>query len=169
MRYIPQVKKNLISVGALKALGHGISIRDGVLKMTRGSMVVLKGVRHNNLHYLIGSTVTGRVTTYIFSGYVCIHIWHMRPGHTGEKSLQALAKKKSLKCASTCNMELDGYDVLDKKTKVNLVPPLIARKVFLIVLVSIWGPAKTTLLGGHWYFISFIDILSRHCWIYPMR
>ena len=41
VRYVPQVKKNLISVGALKALGHRVSIRDGVLKMTRDSMVVL--------------------------------------------------------------------------------------------------------------------------------
>jgi len=32
-RYVPQLKKNLISVGALKELGHGVSIRDGVLKM----------------------------------------------------------------------------------------------------------------------------------------
>ena len=44
MRYITQVKKNLISVGILETLGHEVSIRDGVLKMTRGSMVVLKGV-----------------------------------------------------------------------------------------------------------------------------
>ena len=35
VRYLPQLKRNLISVGALKALGHGVSIRDGVLKMTR--------------------------------------------------------------------------------------------------------------------------------------
>ena len=58
VRYVPQVKKNLISVGALKALGHAISIRDGVLKITRGSMVVMKGIRCNNLYYLMGSTVT---------------------------------------------------------------------------------------------------------------
>ena len=44
MRYVPQVEKNLISVGTLEALGHGVSIRDGVLKMTRGSMMVLKSV-----------------------------------------------------------------------------------------------------------------------------
>jgi len=44
MRYVPQLKRNLISVGTLEALGHGVSIRDGVLKMTRGSIMVLKGV-----------------------------------------------------------------------------------------------------------------------------
>ena len=51
VRYVPQLKKNLIFVGALKALGLKVSIRDGVLKMTRGSIVVLKDVRHNNLYY----------------------------------------------------------------------------------------------------------------------
>ena len=45
MRYVPQVKKNIISVGALKILGLEVSIKDGILKMTKGSMVVLKGVR----------------------------------------------------------------------------------------------------------------------------
>ena len=48
VRYVPQVKKNLISVGALESLGHTVSVRDGVLKKTRGSMVVMKGVRRNN-------------------------------------------------------------------------------------------------------------------------
>ena len=44
VRYVPQVKKNLISVGVLEVLGHAVSVRDGVLKITKGSMVVIKGV-----------------------------------------------------------------------------------------------------------------------------
>ena len=59
VRYVPQLKRNLISVGALEMLGLVVSIRDGVLKMTKGSMVVMKNVRQNNLYYLKGSTVTG--------------------------------------------------------------------------------------------------------------
>ena len=59
MRYVPQLKMNLISVGALKALSLEVSIRDDFLKMTRGSMVVLKGVRLNNLYYLKSSMVIG--------------------------------------------------------------------------------------------------------------
>ena len=43
VRYIPQLKKN-ISVGALKALGIEISGRDGVLKMFRDSIIVMKGL-----------------------------------------------------------------------------------------------------------------------------
>jgi len=67
VRYIPQLKRNLNSVGALKSLGLEVSIKDEVLKMVKDSMVVLKGVRCNNLYYLKGSTVTGQVTTSINS------------------------------------------------------------------------------------------------------
>jgi len=45
VRYVPQLKRNLISADALKTLGLVVSIRDGDLKMTKGSMVVMKGVR----------------------------------------------------------------------------------------------------------------------------
>jgi len=44
VRYVSQLKKNLISVGTLKASGLKISGRPGVLKMLRGLMIVLKSV-----------------------------------------------------------------------------------------------------------------------------
>jgi len=83
-RYVPQVKRNLISVGALKTLGLVVSIKDGVLMMTKGSMAVMRGIRQNNLYYLKGSIVTGQVKTYISSDDVCTQVWHMRLGHGGE-------------------------------------------------------------------------------------
>ena len=67
VRYVPQLKKNLISVDASETLGLEVSIRDDVLKMTKGSMVVLKGVRRNNLYYLKGNIITGQVVTLIDS------------------------------------------------------------------------------------------------------
>ena len=74
VRYIPQLKRNLISVGVLKTLNLMVSIRDGVLKMTKGSMVVMKGVRRNNLYYLKGSTVTGQVETSSSSDDGCTKV-----------------------------------------------------------------------------------------------
>ena len=44
VRFVPLLKKNLIFVGALETLGLVLSIRDGVLKMIKRSIVVMKGV-----------------------------------------------------------------------------------------------------------------------------
>jgi len=88
----------------------------------------------------------------------------MRFGHIREKSLQALPKKGSLEGASTRNMEFGGYGVLDKKTKVKFGTSTHRSEGLLdCIHVSIWGPTKTASLRGHWYFVSFIDNLSRYC------
>jgi len=63
----------------------------------------------------------------------CTQVWHMRLEHTGKKLLQASAKKGSLEGASTCNKELGGHDVLNKKTKVKFGTTTHRSKVFLIV------------------------------------
>ena len=52
VRYVPHLKRNLISVGTLEASGMVISVRDGDLRMIKGSMVVMKGVRQGNIYYL---------------------------------------------------------------------------------------------------------------------
>ena len=86
------------------------------------------------------------------------------PRTTGEKSLQAPIKKESLEGAFTCSMDLGGHGVLDKKMKVKFSTTTHCSEGLLdCVHVSIWGPVKTASLGGHWYFVSFIDNLSRYC------
>ena len=93
----------------------------------------------------------------------------MKIGHGDKKSLQALAKKESLEGAATCNLELGEHDVLDKNKVKFSTSTHYSEGLLDCIHVSIWGPAKTASLGGHRYFISFIDNLSRHCWIYPIR
>jgi len=165
VRYVPQVKKNLISVGALKALDHAVSVRDGVLKITTGSMVVIKGVQRNNLYYLMGSTVTGRVATSISSDGDYTQVRHMRLEHTGEKSLQTPTKKGSLEGASTCNMKLGGHGVLDKNTKVKFGTTTHRSEGLLdCIHVNIWAPTKTASLRGHGtmslLLIIYLDIVG---------
>ena len=99
VRYVPQLKRNLISVGALESLGLVVSIKEGVLRMTKGSMGVLKADRRNNIYYLKGSTVTGQVAASTSSEEDSTRLWHMRLGHAGEKSLQTLVRQGLLKGA----------------------------------------------------------------------
>ena len=162
--------KNLISVGALETLGLEVSIRDGVLKMTKGSMVVLKGVRRNNLYYLIGSTVTGHVATSIDSDNDSTRLWHMRLGHTGKKSLQALAKQGLLKGVRTYKLKFCEHCIIRKKTKVKFgTSTHCTEEVLDYVHTNIWGPTKTTFIRGNHYFVTFIDDYSRRCWVYTMK
>jgi len=55
----------------LDALGLEVFIKDEVLTMIKGSMIVLKGIRRDNLYYLKGSTITGQVTISTNSNNVC--------------------------------------------------------------------------------------------------
>jgi len=94
----------------------------------------------------------------------------MSLGHVGLDSLQSLVKKRLLKGALTCNLKFGEHCVLNKKTKLKF-GTIIHYSGHLLdcVHVNIWSPTKTTSLGGHQYFISFVDDLSRCCWVYPMR
>ena len=63
VRYVPKLKKNLISLGTLESKGLVMIIRDGVLKFILGAFLVMKGTKRNNLYCYKGSTMIGVVTT----------------------------------------------------------------------------------------------------------
>ena len=96
VRYVPDLKKNLLSLETLDLKGFKITIQDGVLKVVLGALVVMKGIRRGNLYFLQGSTIDGGAST------ICqkldednideTRLWHMRLGHAGEKALQSLTK-----------------------------------------------------------------------------
>jgi len=72
----------------------------------------------------------------------------MKVGHGGEKSLQAPAKKGSLKGATTCNLKLGEHGVLDKKKVKFSTTTHHSEGLLDCIHVSVWGPAKTASLGG---------------------
>ena len=49
VRYIPEMKKNLISLGVLDSNGHRWSVADGVLQVKARDKAILKGNKHRNL------------------------------------------------------------------------------------------------------------------------
>ena len=50
VRHVPDLKKNLLSLGALEARGYKFFSADGGIKVTRGSMIIFKGERMTNLY-----------------------------------------------------------------------------------------------------------------------
>ena len=72
----------------------------------------------------------------------------MRLGHTGEKSLQALAKQDLLKGASTCKLKFSEHCVIKKKIKVKFgTATYYTEGILDYVHTDIWGSTKKASIG----------------------
>ena len=72
VRHVPEVKKNLISLSTLNSNDYGYKSEGGVMKVTKGAMVVMKGQKNSkNIHKLLGSIVVGGIA-FVESNLDCI-------------------------------------------------------------------------------------------------
>lgn len=60
VKYVPELKRNLIFFGKLDMHGYYFKSEKETTKISRGSLVFIKGVRKNGLYILIGATVLGK-------------------------------------------------------------------------------------------------------------
>ena len=79
VRHIPDLRKNLISLGVLDDLGYSYSSKGRVMKITKCILLVIKGQKVNQLYRLIGDTIVGgdTVITSTKSSIDDTKLWHM--------------------------------------------------------------------------------------------
>ncbi|KAK2986265.1 hypothetical protein RJ640_021834 [Escallonia rubra] len=87
VRHVPELRKNLISLGTLDSNGCSYRAAGGVMRIMKGALVVMKGLKQNCLYLLQGSTVTGVAATTSSSDIDSdtTKLWHMRLGHMSER------------------------------------------------------------------------------------
>src|ERR1044072_5703622 len=85
--YVPELRKNLISLGTLQANGYSFK-SDGdkeTLKVSKGAMTMMKARRTpGNIYNLLGCTIVGDIAS-VESAAEATRLWHMRLGHLSEK------------------------------------------------------------------------------------
>ena len=88
------MKKNLISLGTLNNNGCKYIAEDGVLKVIRGGLVLMKGFKRGSLYVLQGSMVSGsaNVSTGTMSDDDT-KIGHLRLGHMSDQRMSKLCKQ----------------------------------------------------------------------------
>ena len=172
VRHVLDLRKNLISLGVLDNLGYSYSSKGGIMKITKGALMMMKGQKVSTLYRLIGNTVVGRVavTTQVESSTNDTKLWHMRLGHIGERGMLELHKRNLLKGMKTCKLDFCKYCVYGKLHKVSFKTGSHTSKGILDYIHSdVLGPVSVSSHSGAQYFVSFINDYSRKVWIYFMK
>jgi hypothetical protein len=66
VRFVLKLKRNLISLSTLEAMRFNFAVIDGVLKVSHGNCIILKGNCLNNFYYLQCSTVDDAAVSIAF-------------------------------------------------------------------------------------------------------
>jgi hypothetical protein len=118
VRHVPEVEKNLISLGTLDSNSFSYKSGGGVMKVVKGAMIVMKGEKNSkNIYKLLRNTFVGGAPFVEFESDNTI-LWHMRLGHMGERGMLELHKRNLLKGVKTCKLEFCKFCVLGKQSRV---------------------------------------------------
>ena len=108
MRYVPSIKKGLLSVGQTHAHGYSTLFEKGSWKLTRGSRLIVKGMTKGTLYCLHGGAQWG---LFIALEDVISHmeLWHKRRGHMSHGGLALLCNVKKLDVQGTMLESCNDY------------------------------------------------------------
>ncbi|GKA96535.1 retrotransposon protein, putative, ty1-copia subclass [Tanacetum coccineum] len=94
VRYIPELKRNLISLGTLEKEGYTVKLQSGKVTVINGSKIALSGIRRDNYVYsLDGHAVAGELNASVEEKDNLAQVWHKRLGHISKAGLRVLEKQ----------------------------------------------------------------------------
>jgi hypothetical protein len=147
----------------VRLLGWGISGlrcmitgQDGILKVSKGALVVMKAEKVGNLYRLKGSTQVSKAVVASEKEEVGTRLWHQRLGHMSEKGLQILMKRRSLPDLKSLKLDFCKHCVYGKQCKQRFkVGNHNSEGISDYIHSDLWGPSPVLSYGGALYFFNF--------------
>ena len=163
VRHIPNLRRNLISVGQLDDEGHAIIFVGGTWKVTKGARVLACGKKTGTLYM----TLSLRDTIAVAEASTDTSLWHRRFGHMSEKGIKMLLSKGKLPELKSNDFDMCESYILGKQKKVSKTPKVEKLE---LVHTDLWGPSPVaSLRGSRYYYITFIDDSSRNVLVYFLK
>jgi len=173
VRYIPEISRNLISMGTLEAEGYEFKGNHGILRVMQDSNEFIRGRRRASLYILEAQAEMANSESLVTTTGETdqTQLWHSRMGHIGQQAMDILSKKGCFGNDKISEIKFCEDCVIGKTHKVSFGTAQHTTKEKLDYVHSdLWGsPNVPYSLGRCQYFISFTDDWSRKVWIYFLK
>ena len=169
VRWVPQLWRNLLSLGMFDSNGCSYKSKGGRLRVIKGAMVVLRGSLNQGLYILEGNTITGVVAAVNSNDQT--KLLHKRLRHMSLRGLQELCKQDMLDPKRVTSLEFCESCMLGKTHKLKFARASHTSNCILEYVHSdLWGSSFVPLsLNGYQYFMTIIDDHSRRFWVYVLK
>ena len=170
VRYIPDLKRNLISLGVLDDLGCKYEVFNGVMEVCRNGRLVLYGKKYCGLYVLCGCHVSASTHSVTAKTNSVTEKWHLRLGHMSQGGLNALSKQGLLGKDKIVDLSFCEPCVLAKQHRLSFKSgEHLSKNCLDYVHADLWGPEKFETHGGKKYFLSIVDDYSRRVWTFLLK
>ncbi|KAG7598335.1 Reverse transcriptase RNA-dependent DNA polymerase [Arabidopsis suecica] len=170
VRYIPDMDRNLLSLGTFEKAGYSFASKDGILSIKTGERTVLSGRRCDTLYLLQWKpAVTEALVVKSYQDDTML--WHKRLGHMSQKNMAILVKKGFLDGKRVSSFDTCEDCIYGKAKRVSFsLAQHDAKEKLEYVHSDLWGaPTVPLSLSKCQYFISFIDDYTRKVWVYFLK
>jgi hypothetical protein len=165
--HVPKLRNNLIFLGVLDFVRYKCTSQGGVLKVSKGILVVMKEKRIRKLYWLEGRIEVNQAVVASEDESDSVLLWHQHLGHMSEKGLKVLVDLKSLPSLKFLNLNFCKYCVFGKQCRQKFKTGRhISKGILDYIHSDVWGPSPTVYFGGSSYYVTFIDDYSRKVWVY---
>jgi len=182
--YAPTMARNLFSVTQTMKQGKSVlfdaeTMSCKIFKAKPSAMHLLKSAEVVGCAKLSGglwvleSDQTSQASAFVSDG-IDMELWHQRLGHLGENNLKRLQEKQMVKGLDKPFVgSVMGSCEGCKKGKQHREPFFSdeqkPREKLELVQSDIKGPINPVCFGGFKYFVTFLDVATRKCWVYLLK
>lgn len=168
VRFIPEMKRNLISLGTLEALGCSYSSENDILKISKEGRVILQGRRQETLYFLCekeGDSDTPVCTNVVKEDDT--RLWHSRMGHMSQRGLSVLVQRGLLDEKKVSSITFCEDCIYGKAHRLKFATGKhISLGALDYIHTDLWGSSYVPKSHGKCqYFLSIIDDHSKKVWV----
>lgn len=171
--HVPDLKKNLLSVGVVTSGGYEVSFRDNRVKLLKNDLVYASGIKQNNDVYRMFFRVSNPYAAPEANVSTNLKLWHERLGHVNQNILREMVNcgaVTGVKFADVKNFFCDACQLgkshklpfKNRSDRTRYRPGEFAHS-------DMCGPLPYPSIGGARFFVTFVDEISNYRYVFFLQ